>query len=64
MENVPPLQTCPNCGVSGLVTEFAEFETLAGDYVNEYEITRCPNCDFKREECIGGHCSESWNLEE
>lgn len=53
------LKNCPKCGSGGLV---AEFETAAGDYVNEYEITRCFSCDFKREKGIGGHCSEASNL--
>jgi len=58
-----PLQRCIKCG-GELRFEFVERETAAGDYVNEYRITKCQNpiCRYEHEEWIGGHCSEGWNV--
>lgn len=58
------MDKCPKCNTD-LEAEFTEQQTVAGDYVNEYRITSCFNeqRDFKQEECIGGHCDESWNIE-
>jgi hypothetical protein len=56
-------ETCPKCE-GELRIEFVEHETAAGDYVNEYRVAKCltSTCTYEHEECIGGHCSESWNV--
>ena len=59
------MDKCPKCN-SDLKINYYEQQTAAGDYINEYKIITCSNenCDHKKEECVGGHCDESWNLDE